>query len=272
MPSKASRSVKRVDKARKATAPRQSPVNTTARKEISQAAYEHLGPDGHHVQRTDDDVRIMLYSAHGWAGDHGLEVKFERVEIPEGKVDQFGRRCSAHNYFVSGEPAHVQKVLEAAAVVDKWHEAETTANGKYKDLAAREEERARTARDKELHKVAQGLVPGAEPWPSQLDRTMDEQTARSATCIAAQFGIMQKGLPTNAVADDAIRLAKLGTNVRRAIEQKESPDKYVQLAQIIARRYDAEVLDNRDLHGWVMCLKFPEGAYIGGVSNRFFVA
>ena len=97
---------------------------------------------------------------------------------------------------------------------------------------------------------------------------------KTAARIAVQFGRQApaQAYPVEAIADDAIRMARLGSSVRKALERQRCPAKYVKCAAEIAERYGAELVDKRDLEGAVMCLNFRAGLYRSGFRNLFFVA
>ena len=91
--------------------------------------------------------------------------------------------------------------------------------------------------------------------------------------IAVQFGRQApaQALTVDVIADDARRMAGLGRKVRHALEQKRRVARMVSEARAIAERYGAELIDQRDLNGAVMCLKFHAGLYSAGFRNLFFV-
>lgn len=97
---------------------------------------------------------------------------------------------------------------------------------------------------------------------------------RAAARIAVQFGRQApaQAMPVEAIADDAISMARLGLKARRALERQKCPGRHVQRAVMIAERYGAQLIDQRDLDGAVMCLKFNAGLYSSGFRNLFFVA
>lgn len=89
-----------------------------------------------------------------------------------------------------------------------------------------------------------------------------------------QFGRQApaQAMTVEAIADDAIAIARLGFNARRALERQKCPGLYVKRAIAIAERYGAQLVDQRDLDGAVMCLVFTAGLYRSGFRNLFFVA
>jgi hypothetical protein len=97
---------------------------------------------------------------------------------------------------------------------------------------------------------------------------------RAAARIAVQFGRQApaQAMTVEAIADDAISIARLGNSTRRALERQRCPQRYVSRAITIAERYGATLIDKRDLEGAVMCLKFNAGLYRSGFRNLFFVA
>lgn len=99
-------------------------------------------------------------------------------------------------------------------------------------------------------------------------------TTKTVGRLAAILGRQapSQAMVIESIADDAIALAKLGVSARRALERRRCPGKYVERATAIAERYGAELVDQRDLEGAVMCLKFRAGLYSAGFRNLFFVA
>lgn len=92
--------------------------------------------------------------------------------------------------------------------------------------------------------------------------------------LAVQLGRQANAnaMSLDEIASDAIELARLGRTVRRAIERNRNPDAPVAAARAIARRYDAELFDLRDLAGTVMGIKFSSGLYSCAYRNVFFIA
>ena len=205
-------------------------------------------------------MHLRGHSHYGWPADHGLETTWEYSGGTPGNP----------NFFVCGQPEHVQKVVDAAAVIDEHHKAKVDAHAKRKTRTEQEDKRTRAALAQALHKVAASVLPGVEPWPSKLDYTMDHVTALSVVRLAAIFG-RQSRLSADKNGEDAVRVVKLGAAARRALKKKHPTDKYVQLANVVAKRYGAEALLPGDLDAWVMTLKFPKGT-TGAHDDEVFVA
>jgi hypothetical protein len=72
-------------------------------------------------------------------------------------------------------------------------------------------------------------------------------------------------VPVNAIALDALDLAALGQLARVALEHDQSPEAAIVAARKIAARYEAEVVDLRDVVGWVLGLSFR------GAESYFWV-
>ena len=96
----------------------------------------------------------------------------------------------------------------------------------------------------------------------------------SAVRIAIMLGRQSasQALTIDEIAGDAISLAALGSRTRHALERQRDPGGFVVAARTIAERYGAMLIDQRDVEGAVMCLKFPSGLYSSGFRNLFFVA
>jgi len=92
--------------------------------------------------------------------------------------------------------------------------------------------------------------------------------------LAVQLGRQANSneMTVSEVAADAFALVELGRLARRALGRKRNPVVHVDAAKTIARRYDAELFDLRDLNGTVMAIKFSSGLYSSGFRNLFFVA
>ena len=101
-------------------------------------------------------------------------------------------------------------------------------------------------------------------------QTINHTAARFGTILGRQAPA--QALTVDAIADDAIQLARLGLNARRALERRRCPGKFVERATAIAERYGAELIDQRDLNGAVMALTFRSGLYSAGFRNLFYVA
>lgn len=97
--------------------------------------------------------------------------------------------------------------------------------------------------------------------------------AKHVARIAVQFGRQApaQAMTVETIADDARRMAALGRKVRHALEQKRRVARMVSEARAIAERYGAVLIDQRDLNGAVLCLRFTRGLYSAGFRNLFFV-
>ena len=63
------------------------------------------------------------------------------------------------------------------------------------------------------------------------------------------------------IAADAVRLDRLGKRAVDAVIRQLPADKTASEAQEIARRYNAEVVDERDPNGIILGLRFLDGSY-----------
>lgn len=98
--------------------------------------------------------------------------------------------------------------------------------------------------------------------------------AETAARLAVMFGRQSNSTArtVDEIASDAIKLAALGRKIRRKLERQKPLNGELTEALAIAERYQATLIDNRDLNGCVVALKFRSGLYSSGFRNWFFVA
>lgn len=73
------------------------------------------------------------------------------------------------------------------------------------------------------------------------------------------------------IACDALALVQAAARARRAVDRNGNPDRAVNEIRTIAERYGARVIDQRDVNGMAVGLRFASGAYSCGFRNTFFV-
>lgn len=83
--------------------------------------------------------------------------------------------------------------------------------------------------------------------------------ARVAAALGKSYAA--KRIEPEEIAADAIRLDDLGKSAVEAVMRQMPADKMALEARKIARRYNAEVVDERDLNGIVLGLRFLDGSY-----------
>jgi len=102
--------------------------------------------------------------------------------------------------------------------------------------------------------------------------SVSPEAARLAIWLGWRSHHYQRQLAIAEIISDAVNMRLLGAAVRSAIEQDQSPDQLVRLAQAIADRYGAEIVDARDLCGLVMGLKMSGSGICATAHNPVFVA
>lgn len=96
----------------------------------------------------------------------------------------------------------------------------------------------------------------------------------SALRLAVAFARTSAGraLTIDEIVDDAVRLSVAASAVRSGVEAGRSVNRHIAAVRVIAERYGAAVLDNRDAAGMVVGLRFPAGVHSAGLANTFFVS
>lgn len=74
------------------------------------------------------------------------------------------------------------------------------------------------------------------------------------------------------VANDAADVAKLAAALRRKLERQQKPNGEVAKIREIASRYGARVVNQNDVEGSVVALRFPAGTHASGFRGLLFVS
>lgn len=98
----------------------------------------------------------------------------------------------------------------------------------------------------------------------------DEAAARLAAQLARQPAAL--GMTATEIARDALAIAGHAFVARRALEAGKSPARAVAKARAVIEGYDAATVDNRDLAGMVLGIRFRSGTFTSGFRNIFYVA